>query len=156
MAFYPARFEYYSDDEILVSFRDLPECITSGADEAEAMSEGLDLLEVGIIRRLDDGEEIPIPSTLLQGERYIEVSLAELLEAWLNMPCRACRTFSGDALDAYLASDEDFDIVCTHPVERSPADCRLPSLLGLAGDEYDRGAALHREFAEASVSLAKV
>ncbi len=156
MAFYPAQFEHYSDDEILVSFRDLPECITSGSDEAEAMSEALDVLEVGVIRRMDDAEEIPVPSALLPGERYVEVSLAQALQIWRDSPCRQCRTFSGDALDAYLASDEDLDVDCEHTVERDPTDCRLPSLVGLVGEEYHRAVALHREFAEASRSLVKV
>ena len=36
---YPARLQRFSADEIVVSFRDLPECLTSGADETEALAE---------------------------------------------------------------------------------------------------------------------
>ena len=42
---YPARLRRASADEIVVSFRDLPECLTSGRDEAEALFEAQDALE---------------------------------------------------------------------------------------------------------------
>lgn len=35
---YPARLRRTGPDEVVVSFRDLPECLTSGADEAEALA----------------------------------------------------------------------------------------------------------------------
>ena len=71
--FYPALFEQTGDGEIVVSFRDLPECLTSGTNEDEAMVEAQDALEEAIVGRTLDGEEIPIPSTLQPGERYVYV-----------------------------------------------------------------------------------
>ena len=35
---YPARLRRAGPDEVVVSFRDLPECLTSGRDEAEALT----------------------------------------------------------------------------------------------------------------------
>ena len=37
---YPAHLQCTGADEIVVSFRDLPECLTSGVDETEALAEG--------------------------------------------------------------------------------------------------------------------
>ena len=73
MAFYPALFEHTAEDEVVVSFRDLPECLTSGFDEAEARAEAQDALEEAIVGRIIDGEEIPLPSLLRAGERYVFV-----------------------------------------------------------------------------------
>ena len=73
MAFYPAFFEHTAEDEVVVSFRDLPECLTSGIDEAEARAEAQDALEEAIVGRIVDGEEIPLPSMLRTGEHYVFV-----------------------------------------------------------------------------------
>ena len=59
---YPARLRRTGVDEIVVSFRDLPECLTSGADEAETLAEAADALEEAIAGRIDDRESIPYPS----------------------------------------------------------------------------------------------
>ena len=70
---YPARLHHAGPDEVVVSFRDLPECLTSGADEAEALIEAADALEETIAGRIVDGEPIPPPSTRRAGERRVAV-----------------------------------------------------------------------------------
>lgn len=70
---YPARFRPDSSGTIIVSFRDLPECLTSGADETEALREARDALEEAIAGRIDDGEPIPAPSPRRTGEYLIAV-----------------------------------------------------------------------------------
>lgn len=47
---YPARLQPYSSGQLIVSFRDLPECRTSGADEAEARG----ALEEAVAGRIAD------------------------------------------------------------------------------------------------------
>ena len=47
---YPARLQPYSSGQLIVSFRDLPECLTSGADKAEAR----DALEEAVAGRIAD------------------------------------------------------------------------------------------------------
>lgn len=42
-----------------MSFRDLPECLTSGGDEAEALTEAGDALDEAIAGRIVDEEPIP-------------------------------------------------------------------------------------------------
>lgn len=70
---YPARLQRTGPDEIVVSFRDLPECLTSGASEVEALSEAADALEEAIAGRIVDGEAIPPPSARRSGERRVAV-----------------------------------------------------------------------------------
>ncbi len=70
---YPAKLETDASGEILVSFRDFPECLTSGADQAEALVEAQDALEEAVAARIDDDEPIPAPSRRRKGERLIAV-----------------------------------------------------------------------------------
>ena len=72
---YPARLQFDRSGEIIVSFRDLPECLTSGEDETEALMEARDALEEAIAGRIDDGEPIPVPSRRRVGEKLIAVLL---------------------------------------------------------------------------------
>ena len=55
----------------MVSFRDLPECLTSGEDEADALEEAQDALEEAIAGRIDDDEPVPSPSPVLPGEHLV-------------------------------------------------------------------------------------
>ncbi|MCY3920131.1 MAG: type II toxin-antitoxin system HicB family antitoxin [Chloroflexi bacterium] len=70
---YPSRLERTGPGEVVVSFRDLPECLTSGADEAEALREARDALEEAIAGRIDDGEPIPVPSAPIEDEQPVAV-----------------------------------------------------------------------------------
>ena len=70
---YPAQLQPDGSGAIVVSFRDLPECLTSGADEAEALKEAGDALEEAIAGRIDDAEPVPVPSRVRAGERLIAV-----------------------------------------------------------------------------------
>ncbi len=70
---YPARLRADESGELVVSFRDLPECLTSGADEAEALMEARDALEEAIAGRIDDGDSIPPPSSRRASEQLVAV-----------------------------------------------------------------------------------
>ena len=70
---YPARFQPDRTGEIIVSFRDLPECLTSGSNRTEAQAAAADALEEAIAGRIDDGEEIPTPSPRCADEHLIAV-----------------------------------------------------------------------------------
>ena len=55
---------------IIVSFRDLPECLTSGTDEAAAVMEARDALEEAVGGRVDDDVPVvPGPSLRQSGRR---------------------------------------------------------------------------------------
>ena len=70
---YPARLQRTGPDEVVVSFRDLPECLTSGGDQAEALVEATDALSEAIAGRIDDGDPIPVPSDRHADEHDVAV-----------------------------------------------------------------------------------
>lgn len=65
---YPARFEAGPQGRVMVSFRDLPEAATDGADFDEALEEALDLLNSALCFRIKYREAIPTPSKPRKGE----------------------------------------------------------------------------------------
>ena len=85
---YPARLRPDSTGEFIVSFRDLPECLTSGADEAEALVEAADALEEAIAGRIDDAERIPVPSARRSGEHHVAVPAGTAAKAALVLALR--------------------------------------------------------------------
>ena len=71
---YPARLRRdHPYDDVVVSFRDLPECLTSGEDEAEALLEARDALEEAIAGRINRRGYIPNPSQRKRGEYLVAV-----------------------------------------------------------------------------------
>ena len=85
---YPARLRPDSTGEFIVSFRDLPECLTSGADEANALAEAADALEEAIAGRIDDAERIPVPSARRSGEHNVAVPTGTAAKAALALALR--------------------------------------------------------------------
>jgi antitoxin HicB len=59
---YPARLEADEEGRLVVHFPDLPEALTDGADEAEALTEASDCLSEALASRIVDCEAVPIPS----------------------------------------------------------------------------------------------
>lgn len=52
------------DGTILVTFPDIPEAITFGADETEALRHAVDALETALSFYVDDRKALPVPSVL--------------------------------------------------------------------------------------------
>ena len=86
---YPAQLCQHAEDEIVVSFRDVPHCHTSGEDVAEALIEAADALEEAIAGCIVDGDEIPTPSPPLPGEHLVAVHADTAAKAALAMAFRA-------------------------------------------------------------------
>lgn len=61
MDYYIAKFQP-DGDGLLVTFPDLPEAITGGVDEAEAVANAIDALEVALLTYAGDGRDIPQPT----------------------------------------------------------------------------------------------
>lgn len=70
---YPAALARTGPDELVVSFRDLPECLTSGQDPDAALAAAADALAEALAGRIDDREPIPEPSRPLAGEHDVAV-----------------------------------------------------------------------------------
>ena len=55
-------------DTILVTFRDVPEAITFGADKEEALRNAVDSLETGFSFYVDSRKSLPLSSKAKRGE----------------------------------------------------------------------------------------
>ena len=86
---YPAQLCQYSEDEIVVSFRDVPHCHTSGEDIAEALLEAEDALEEAIAGHINRGDSIPVPSAPLPGEYLVSLPVDTAAKAALALAFRA-------------------------------------------------------------------
>ena len=84
----PARLQRHSDGEIVVSFRDLPERLTSGADEGEALTEAADALEEAMAGRINRVDTIPAPSARLADEQLVAVPPVTAAKAALALALR--------------------------------------------------------------------
>ena len=102
---YPARLRPDSTGELIVSFRDLPECLTSGASVPDALAEAADALEEAIAGRIDDAEAIPEPSARRSGEHHVAVPAGTAAKAALALALRE-NDLSRVALAQRLGVDE--------------------------------------------------
>jgi antitoxin HicB len=86
---YPAKFERGEKPGVLVViFRDLPEAITQGRGEKDAVWQAADCLEEAIAGRIADGREIPKVSKPVRGERLIPVPAPMAAKAALYLAMR--------------------------------------------------------------------
>jgi antitoxin HicB len=68
---FPARLEVDEEGRVLVQFPDLPEALTDGADEAEALVEASDCLSEALAARMADGQPIPPPRRTARGMHLV-------------------------------------------------------------------------------------
>ena len=129
---YPARLRPDSTGELIVSFRDLPECLTSGASEAEALAEAADAVEEAIAGRINRGD-IPVPSARRSGERHAAVPAATAAKAALALALRD-RGLSRVVLARHLGVDEKTIGRMLDPRHRTALD-RIESALRVLGHE---------------------
>jgi antitoxin HicB len=89
---YPARFERGDKPGVLVvTFRDVPEAITQGRNEKDAIWQSADCLEEAIAGRIADGREIPRASQPTRRERMIPVPAPMAAKAALYLALRDAR-----------------------------------------------------------------
>jgi antitoxin HicB len=60
-----------SNATLLVTFPDFPEAVTFGEDETDALVRAVDALETVLAARIDDREEIPLPSPVAGRPRVV-------------------------------------------------------------------------------------
>lgn len=65
------------DGTVLVQFPDIPEAITFGADEAEALMQAVDALETALSFYVDDRKPLPVPSQPEHGQKTVSPSALE-------------------------------------------------------------------------------
>jgi antitoxin HicB len=70
---YPARFEPAPEGGYIVRFRDIPEAITQGETEEEAMDMAADVLSSALDFYREDERPAPLPTKARKGEILIEL-----------------------------------------------------------------------------------
>jgi antitoxin HicB len=65
------------DGTVLVTFADVPEAITFGTDEQEALLQAVDALESGLSFYLDARQPLPVPSKAKRGQKTVRPSALE-------------------------------------------------------------------------------
>ena len=65
------------DGAVLVTFPDIPEAITFGADEAEALRHAVDALETGLSFYVDARKPLPAASKAKRGQKTVRPSALE-------------------------------------------------------------------------------
>lgn len=85
---YPAKFEADEDGRVVVTFRDLPEAASDGADRGEALREASDLLNSALTFRMKYREDIPAPSKARKGEELVAPDAAVAMKVALRIAMR--------------------------------------------------------------------
>jgi antitoxin HicB len=65
------------DGTVLVTFPDVPEAITFGADTDEALLQAVDALESALSFYVDDRKPLPVPSKAKRGQETVRPSALE-------------------------------------------------------------------------------
>lgn len=73
---YPATFTPADEGGFVVTFRDIPEAITQGDDEAEALDMARDVLITAMDFYFEDRRAVPAPSPALEGERLVSLPVS--------------------------------------------------------------------------------
>jgi antitoxin HicB len=90
---YPARLERGEKRGVLiVTFRDIPEAITQGRGEKDALWQAADCLEEAIAGRIADGREIPKASRTERAQRLIPLPAPMAAKAALYIAMRETGT----------------------------------------------------------------
>jgi antitoxin HicB len=116
---YPARLEPDELGRPVVHFPDLPEALTDGADEAEALVEASDCLSEALAGRIHRQEEIPIPSPVAPGMHLVEPEPEIALKTALYEVLRAAGTNTAE-LAVQLGIDERRAARLIDPKARTP------------------------------------
>lgn len=68
---YPVHLEPAEEGGFVVTFPDVPEAITQGDDEGEALLRAVDALETALSFYTDAGEDLPRPGKAKRGQRTV-------------------------------------------------------------------------------------
>jgi len=128
---YPARLESDELGRPVVHFPDLPEALTDGADEAEALVEAADCLSEALAGRIRRQEAIPIPSPVIPGMYAVEPEPEIALKTALYEVLRAAGINTRE-LAVQLRIDERQAARLIDPKARTPLS-KLEQALSVLG-----------------------
>jgi antitoxin HicB len=93
------------DGGYVVTCRDVPEVVTQGETIEEAISEAEGALEAAIEMRIEDGMDIPLPTTKKRGEHLASLPISTAMKAALYFTMRE-QNVSKSELARRLGLDE--------------------------------------------------
>jgi antitoxin HicB len=128
---YPARLEPDEEGRLVVHFPDLPEALTDGADEMEALAEASDCLSEALASRIVDREEIPIPSPQAPDMHLVSPEPTLALKVAVYEALRRAGMNTGD-LARRLGIDERQAVRLIDPKARTPL-AKLEAALSALG-----------------------
>jgi antitoxin HicB len=73
MFLYPVTLKHDEDGGFVVTFKDIPEAITQGENEAEALAAAREALETALDFYFEDNRPVPLPSKPKRGQHVIEL-----------------------------------------------------------------------------------
>lgn len=73
---YPATFTPDPDGGFVITFRDIPEAISQGDDETEAMFMARDVLREAMSVYFDEKRPVPMPSEAQRDERMVDLPMS--------------------------------------------------------------------------------
>jgi len=85
---YPVTLERDSDGSILVSFPDVPQAHTYGANADEAMLRAVDALETALAAYVEDGKDLPAPRRPRRRQRAVRPSALVALKLGIYQAMR--------------------------------------------------------------------
>lgn len=71
---FPVELKRAKEGGYVVTFPDVPEAITQGDDQDEALLRAVDALETALEMYTDDGEDLPHPGKLKRGRKVVRPS----------------------------------------------------------------------------------
>jgi len=80
---YPATFTPAPEGGFVVTFRDIPECITQGDDENDAIEMAADALLCSMDFYFEDGRQVPPPSKKTSDDRMISLPISAAAKIYL-------------------------------------------------------------------------
>ena len=77
---YPVTLKSYRGGQVGVFFADVPEAISAGSNQAEALDRAQDALLVALSSYLDDGRPLPRPSKAKRGQPVVVLPLCAAIK----------------------------------------------------------------------------
>ena len=81
---YPISFKTYRNGQVGAFFSDVPEAITAGATEAQALDRAQDALVVALSAYLDQSRPLPKPSKAKRGQRVVLVPARKAIKLGIH------------------------------------------------------------------------
>lgn len=128
---YPAILKKDVEGRLLVRFPDLPEALTDGGTEEEALREAADALSEALMSRIADGEAIPEPSAVGARQYQVSPDATVALKVALHKALKEKKSTAAD-LSRMLDIDHKEARRLLDPYEKSKIP-RLTEALGALG-----------------------